>query len=404
MRELRSRIAAEESLVAARARRHDPSHAMDRPAPTPANRFVIDLSVIAANVRDIRRRIGRERHLIATIKADAYGFGVVPVARAVHAAGADVLALVELAQAVALREAGIAAPILLLPGQTFDRSAVATLEACALIPSLYEPGSLEAMLRHAQAPIDCAIKVAVGQQRLGFAPDEALAAMGQLARSNRLRLKLVHTHPHAASADALRAQFERFTELLAQARAAGLHVARAVFGGSRLLDLDQRCWLDGIDPGQALFAPRTQASAEGAVRAHSAFARLSCTLLQVFESAPDADVPAPWGRDGVRRVGVASLGRADGVEGLHAGWASLRGRRVPLLGRPSLEYLRLDLSEPGPAAPGDEVVLIGPDAGTRVGDVLAAQGCEHASDLALRVGPRVSRIHLSDTNQAGATT
>ena len=78
---------------------------------TPLREAVIDLDAIRGNVETLRRTIGTE-HLIAVVKANGYGHGAVPVARAALAGGADRLGVADLAEAIELRDAGITAPVL----------------------------------------------------------------------------------------------------------------------------------------------------------------------------------------------------------------------------------------------------------------------------------------------------
>src|SRR5258708_2400303 len=74
----------------------------------------IDLQAARANVRELRRYLGPETRLMAVVKADAYGHGLLPIARAALEAGADWLGVAAAAEGVALREAGVQAPIALL--------------------------------------------------------------------------------------------------------------------------------------------------------------------------------------------------------------------------------------------------------------------------------------------------
>ena len=80
------------------------------------NLFEIDLGAIAQFARNIRGLVGADATIFAALKCDAYGFGLVPVARTVLAAGVDAISVVDRGDAVALREAGIGAPILVYPG------------------------------------------------------------------------------------------------------------------------------------------------------------------------------------------------------------------------------------------------------------------------------------------------
>jgi alanine racemase len=101
---------------------------------------------------------------------------------------------------------------------------------------------------------------------------------------------------------------------------------------------------------------------------------------------------APFDFAKVRRVGVVPFGRVDGAGHCHANEVLVRGRRAPILGAPSLEYMRIDLSTIDDADEGDEVVLIGRQGTTQISlaEVCAAKGGS-PSDIAMALGPAVVR-------------
>ncbi len=108
-----------------------------------------------------------------------------------------------------------------------------------------------------------------------------------------------------------------------------------------------------------------------------------------------AEAPFPL-RPGLR-MGVLPIGTSDGVGRLHAGVALVRGRRAAVLGGPSLEHMRLDLTEIPDAAVGDEVVLIGEQGGDAITPdaVVAHHGHARIADLAMAVGPRIPCHHVA---------
>ena len=102
------------------------------------NRFDIDLGAIAIFTRNIRRLAGPGVKIFAALKCNAYGFGLLPVAHAIAAAGGDAFSVVDRADAIALRDGGITAPILLYPGSLATQAAVQACERYDLIPSLID--------------------------------------------------------------------------------------------------------------------------------------------------------------------------------------------------------------------------------------------------------------------------
>src|SRR5260370_7903139 len=113
---------------------HEPPQA-DFDAHARPTRFEIDLGAIAQFTRNIRGLVGDDVTIFAALKCNAYGFGLVPVARTILAAGGNALSLVDRANAIELRRAGITAPILVYPGSAATPEAVRAVEAFDLIPS-----------------------------------------------------------------------------------------------------------------------------------------------------------------------------------------------------------------------------------------------------------------------------
>lgn len=86
-------------------------HSLTRP-----NRFEVDLGAIAHNVREVRRLVGDSTRIVSALKANAYGFGLGPVAETVVASGGDVISVADMSDAVFLRERGIQTPLIALSG------------------------------------------------------------------------------------------------------------------------------------------------------------------------------------------------------------------------------------------------------------------------------------------------
>src|SRR4249919_710341 len=111
------------------------------------NRLEIDCDSVTRRVAALRRRVGPRVKIFAALKADGYGFGTLPMARAALAGGADALSLIDRAEAIALREAGIDAPILLYVGAPVDADAVAAAETFRLIPTVLSEAQVDVVAR-----------------------------------------------------------------------------------------------------------------------------------------------------------------------------------------------------------------------------------------------------------------
>ncbi|GAA5234066.1 alanine racemase [Verticiella sediminum] len=374
----------------------------DRPLARP-NVFEIDLAAVASCTRAIRDLIGPRVHFTATLKANAYGYGVLPVARTVLRASADALALANLEDAVALREAGIREPILVYAGVLPDTACAAALRDHDLTATLHSEESRRAHAALAGPPLKVAVKVDIGPERIGVPASTAAGFIQRVAGDPRFRLEAVNAHPNLpadADPEALAWQYRRFLHVRDAVARLGVNVPRWVLASSRVLRLTGTAMaLNAVDPGDALFSPLHSADDT----APSPFHRLSSRLIQVRTVERDAYLAdANFAMRPGMRVGIFPLGYSDGMRALHAGCVLVNGRRVPLAGPPALEYTRVDLTQAPGAMVGDEVVVVGAQGGERISPAEAVrhQGAARVADLAMQVGPGVVRRYLPDAAQA----
>ncbi len=351
------------------------------------NHLEIDSHSVTRRVARLRRRVGRRVKIFAALKAEGYGFGTLPMARAALAGGADALSLLDRAEAIELRQAGIDAPILLYAGAAIDADAVAAAERFRLILTVLSDRQIDVVARHARTPVELAIKLEVGPERIGVLPDQLIAMADRIGQARGLSLAIVNAHPtfgDDAPDSVVQEQFRRFVAALDRLQSACVAMPMRLFASSKTLDRGSGMELDAIDPGQYLFADITE---------RPIIRSLRTVLTQVRPVTRDfAPEQAPFDIGKVRRVGVIPFGRVDGGGRCHAAQVLVRGRRAPILGAPSLEYMRLDLSAIDDADEADEVVLIGRQGGAQISlaEVCAAQDAT-PSDIALAIGPAVLR-------------
>jgi alanine racemase len=373
------------------------------------NLFEIDLGAISLFTRSIRQLVGPSTTIFAALKCNAYGFGLEPVARAVLAAGANALSMVDPANAIALRRAGITAPILVYPGSVASPQAVDAAETHSLIPTLVDLDSARVYSRHATRPLRVAVKVDIGQERLGFPAEEAAAAIAQIAAMPNLTMHIVNAHPNVPSPPSLpylHWQLGRFNEMLRALEGRGIAVPIRMIASSKILAWTGRTALNAVDPGQMFFGALRAAGDVPWETNRQAFRKLSSRLIHLRTLDRTAfmnEAPFPV-RPGMR-MGVLPIGSADGAAQLHSGEVLVRGRRARIIGGPSLEHMRIDVSTVPDAQIGDEVVLIGEQAGETITPdaVVAHQKLSRVADLAMAVRPSVPRRYLGPEGETTQT-
>jgi alanine racemase len=360
----------------------------------------IDLDAIRANVRSLGALV-TPAAVCAVVKADGYGHGAVPVARAALDAGAAWLAVALVEEGIELRDAGIDAPILVL-SEPVPEAAIEVV-AQRLTPVVYTAGGIDALAKAAIAagapePFGVHLKVDTGMHRVGCSPDDALRLAAHID-GDRPQLVLAGTCTHFAVADEpdnpyTARQLDAFTRVLAQLPAPGLvhacNTAGAITMPAARFDMVRAgIGIYGISPAPAL------ADALPLVPALAVKARVSHVQRIAAGERVSYGLRYNAGRD--TNLATVPIGYADGVprELPHRGGAVLvNGRRCAIAGTVTMDQLMVDVGE-SRVRVGDEVVLLG-----RQGDesVTAQDWADRMDTIAYTVvcgiGPRVPRIYV----------
>jgi alanine racemase len=356
----------------------------------------IDLDAAAANMGAVRLLVGPERKIFAVVKADGYGHGAAELGAAFMAHGADALAVADLAEGIRLRRRGITGPILVYPN-SLPEAAAQTI-AHALTPTLVDLAGAQAYSQAAGSPCGVFVKVDVGLERLGVPAEQAVKTIAAMLELPRLRLAGLCAHPHDGNDPAYAEwQFRRFTGVVDELEARGISVPTRLFAASPFVLKHPWTYLNAVDPGRMLYGITFPGESSPAPLRPTLRALISrvIALKEVTPREHFAEL-APFPVRAPMRLGVIPMGSADGLLWLHAGRVLVRGRAVPIIGGPSLEHTRIDLTSLPEAQIGDAVVIIG-----RQGDAeitLAEVAQRHGLGLhhvATTVGSRVARVYLS---------
>ncbi len=361
----------------------------------------IDLDAIAFNAAGLKARAGGGELMVA-VKANAYGHGAVPVARAALEGGATRLAVHRTAEGVQLRQAGISAPILIM-GYTLPAESERVVR-WGLTPTVNSRPQAEALSAATVAvgkPLPVHVKVDTGMGRYGLLPDEVLDFVRFLSELPGLALEGLYTH-HAVADLADKAftrhQFSIYMDVVKQLEAAGFTFSlKHVSNSATTLDLPEMA-LDMVRCGIALYGLRPSDEVEPAIPLRPALA-LKSRVARVRTLPAGASIS--YGRtyitDKPTRVALVPVGYGDGYHRVlsNRGAVLIRGQRAPIVGRVCMDQFVVDVSHIPAVQLHDEVVLIGQQGEEHIQAEEVARWAETINyEVTTGLLPRVVRIYL----------
>jgi alanine racemase len=356
----------------------------------------IDLSRIAANIKHLKELSGTP--VMAVVKADAYGHGLVPVAKTALEAGASSLGVALLEEAITLREAGITAPILawlVPPGSDFKLAVENQIElAASSIKALEEIGAVKSEFRP-----KVHLEVDTGMSRGGF-----LSEWGKLDAHHVANIDIVGIFSHFARADEPHEeqndlQRNRFKEMVATLESFGYrNIVRHLSNSAATLK-DENSRFDMVRVGIAMYglSPDVKNLGDSASLGLKAAMQLRAKL-HLVKTVP-ANTPVGYGATAFTsaetKLGVVAMGYADGIPRISQGaGVFVDGKRAPIIGRVSMDQFVVDLGADSKANTGDWVIVFGDGAtGEYTADDWGAASGSINYEIVTRIGPRVPRIY-----------
>jgi alanine racemase len=351
----------------------------------------VDLDAVAGNVAAVAEVSGTP--VCAVVKADGYGHGAVPVARAALSAGAAWLAVALVEEGLALREAGIDAPVLILSEPL--PSGLAAAHAGGLTPTIATRAGVRAAAAHRGWPVH--LKVDTGMHRVGCEPAEA-PALAVMVGEAGLELGGVWTHLAVADepGDPFTAvQLERFEAVLGALAAARIDPGLRHAANSAAAIAHPAARYDLVRVGIATYGVAPSPELDGRVGLRPAL-RLRSAVSAVRTVAPGEGVSygRRWRATVPTVVATVPIGYADGVRrswGTVGGTVLLHGTHRPVVGVVSMDQLMVDAGDL-PVAVGDEVVLLGRQAGAEIAAAAVAARLDTIPyEILCAVGARVPR-------------
>jgi alanine racemase len=329
----------------------------------------IDLSAIGNNTRRIKDLVGPAVRVLASLKADGYGHGALKVAHTVLHNGASMLGVATVSEATPLREAGIAAPILVFGYVPLWQMREAV--RLDLTVTIYASEAARALARAAQAlgkTVRVHVKVDTGMGRLGIRSEqlgEILALVREVRGLPGLELEGIFTHFAKADAEDLthaRLQLARFQNVLQAIEAEGMRPPLVHAANSAATFKLPEARFDMVRPGIALYGldPSPEVRLPEDFRPALSF-KTQVAQVKLIPAGEGISYGCTYITERPTWIAVLPVGYADGFRRAPATWGSvlIHGQEAPILGRVCMDQSMVDVSHiPGVRA-GDEVVLIG---------------------------------------------
>ena len=362
----------------------------------------IDTGAIGRNVRTLKALTRPGTRFMAVVKADGYGTGAVHAARAALAGGADRLGVATVPEALALRDAGISAPVQLLSEP--PESSIGLILDNDLIPAVTTREFAVALGKAAtQRGIDARyhLKVDTGMHRIGVRAEEA----AEFARglSDFPGLALEGTFTHFATADVpgdwdVQRQLKRFTAALEEMRTEGVNPGIVHAANSPATILYPEAHFDMVRCGIAIYGLHPAPTTRGVIElepARSVVARVS--LVKRVGMGDGVSYGLTWQAAAPTVIATIPLGYADGVHRVssNAMEVLIGGQRCRQVGRICMDQFMVEVPRGLTVSRGDEVVLVGAQGGQQITlDDLAETAGTINYELSCSLGMRLDRVYV----------
>ncbi len=361
---------------------------------------VVNLDRLAANFSAIRRKVAPAK-VMPILKANAYGHGLVEVARLMERLGADYLGVAVLEEGLLLRRAGIKTPILVLGGIWGSQIPEFLRADLTLTASSIE--KLEAIDRAAEAMGVTArvhLKIDTGMERIGVHYYNAEGFLEAALRCRHVRVEGIFSHfARADEADPAPShlQLERFNEVLSFYERRGLPMPIRHMANSAAILRFPEAYFDMVRPGILLYGVYPSAEVPRTVEVAPALSwKTRVVYFKVTKPGHGVSYGWTWAPDRMTRIVTLPVGYGDGYFRSMSGKAQvlIRGRRYPVVGRICMDQMMVNIGWET-AYNGDEVVLIGEQGNERITvEDLAEWAGTIPYEVLTNINTRVPRLYV----------
>ncbi len=328
-------------------------------------RAEVDLSAIKYNINQVAKRVGPNVRILGVMKANAYGHGLVPVAKAAIDAGVSYMGVALADEGIELRQ-HTAVPILVF-SPPFENSleSYVRFNLDATITSVETAHALNEVARTAHKKARVQIKVDTGMGRIGFLPEVAVDAIRAVANLDSIEVTGVYSH--FATSDESNKEFARrqllgFKKIVAAVKDLGLtSVLFHMANSGAILDMPDT-FFDMVRPGIMSYGYYPSPDTSESVDIRPALnLKSSVALIKNVKAGTSVSYGRKYFTKRDSRIALVPIGYGDGFTRLLTGKGAvlIKGKRYPIAGTITMDHLMVDVGSDFEVQQGDEVVLIG---------------------------------------------
>ena len=367
------------------------------------NNVTIDLSALRDNLIQIRELVDKKTKIMGIVKSDAYGHGLIPVARELEKMHIDSLAVDYLSEAIKLRNAGVKLPVVILLGINTPQEAKKVADG-NLIPIIYDIDSARILSEEGKKsgrPVKVYLKIDTGMGRLGIGFRETGLFVKQLKEMKGIAIEGLFSHLSSADEqDTLftNTQIKHFKEAISVSRRLGIQLTMNSLANSAGIMRYKKAHFDIVRPGIILYGglPSTDFVNPPSLRHVMEFCS---SVIQVRNV--EHGTPISYGRifytDGVRKIAILSAGYADGLSRSlgNKGTVLIHGQKARIVGRVCMNLSVADVTAIKGVKKGDRVCFLGKEKGNAItSDDIARWADTISYEVLCSLGSRNNREYI----------
>jgi alanine racemase len=363
----------------------------------------IDHEALRWNLRQVRNKVGPQVKILSMVKANAYGHGAPLVAKTFASTGSDAFGVATLEEALELRQAGIAAPIVVVAGIYLKQ--LADFLENRLTPVVHDVEGMQQLndaISSRGSTLNVHLKIDTGMSRIGLLYADIAHWLPALKKLRALHIEGVFSHFSTAESVEgayTKKQLANFQEVIRTLRAEGIAPQVCHLANSAATITLPAAYFDMVRPGIMLYGayPSPEMAQHITLKPVLSW---KTSILQL-KRVP-AQTSISYGQTYVTQreslIATLPLGYADGYSRLlsNRGEALVRGQRAKIAGRVCMDLTMLDVTDIRDVRQGDEVVLLGHQSGAEISaDEMAAWANTISYEIFTSIGNRVPRIHIN---------